>query len=39
MSELDHFLIPTLDRQDAAERALVNGDPGLRLAMTSTEIR
>jgi ketosteroid isomerase-like protein len=37
MSELDDFLTPTLDRQVEAEQALVNGDPGLRLAMTSTQ--
>jgi hypothetical protein len=35
MSELDHFLTPTLARQTEAEQALVNGDPGPRLAMTS----
>ena len=37
MSELDDFLTPTLARQVEAEQALVNGDPGLRLAMTSTQ--
>ena len=36
MTELDDFLTPTLDRQGEAEQALVNGDPRLRLAMTST---
>ena len=36
MSELDDFLTPTLARQVEAEQALINGDPGLRLAMTST---
>ena len=35
MSELDDFLTPTLARQIEAEQALVNGDPGPRLAMTS----
>ena len=37
ISELDDFLTPTLARQVQAERALVNGDPAPRLAMTSTE--
>ena len=37
MSELDDFLTPTLDRQLEAEKALINGDPGLRLAMWSTQ--
>jgi hypothetical protein len=37
MSELDDFLTPTLDRQVEAEQALLNGDPGLRLAMWSTQ--
>ena len=37
MSELDDFLIPTLDRQLEAEKALINCDPGLRLAMWSTQ--
>ena len=37
MSELDDFLIPTLDRQLEAEQALINGDPGPRLAMWSTQ--
>jgi ketosteroid isomerase-like protein len=37
MSELDGFLIPTLDRQLEAEQALINGDPGPRLAMWSTQ--
>jgi ketosteroid isomerase-like protein len=37
MSELDDFLIPTLDRQLEAEKALINGDPGPRLAMWSTQ--
>src|SRR5215216_5680827 len=31
-----YFLTPTLTRQTEAEQALVNGDPGPRLAMTST---
>ena len=31
-----YFLTPTLARQTEAEQALVNGDPGPRLAMTST---
>ena len=33
----DDFLAPTLARQLKAERALVNGDPELRLAMTSVQ--
>ena len=37
MSELDDFLTPTLNRQANAEQALVDGDPGPRLAMTSTQ--
>ena len=37
MSELDDFLTPTLDRQLEAEKALINGDPGPRLAMWSTQ--
>jgi ketosteroid isomerase-like protein len=37
MSDLDDFLTPTLARQLEAEQALVNGDPGPRLAMTSTQ--
>ena len=37
MSELDDFLTPTLARQVEAEQALINGDPELRLAMTSTQ--
>jgi ketosteroid isomerase-like protein len=37
MSEFDDFLIPTLDRQLEAEQALINGDPGPRLAMWSTQ--
>ena len=37
MSELDDFLTPTLARQLEAERALINGDPGPRLAMWSTQ--
>jgi hypothetical protein len=37
MSELDDFLTPTLDRQLDAEKALINGDPGPRLAMWSTQ--
>lgn len=35
MSELDDFLTPTLQRQLEAEQALINGDAGPRLAMTS----
>jgi ketosteroid isomerase-like protein len=35
MSELDDFLTSALDRQADAERALLDGDPGPRLAMTS----
>jgi ketosteroid isomerase-like protein len=37
MSELDDFLAPTLARQVEAEKALINGDPGPRLAMWSTQ--
>jgi len=37
MSELDDFLTPTLASQLEAERALINGDPQLRLAMTSIQ--
>jgi hypothetical protein len=37
MSELDDFLTPTLDRQLEAEKALIKGDPGPRLAMWSTQ--
>lgn len=37
MSELDDFLIPTVARQVEAEQALINGDPGPRLVMTSTQ--
>ena len=37
MSDLDDFLTPTLARQVEAEQALINGDPGLRLAMWSTQ--
>ena len=37
MSELDDFLTPTLARQLDAEQALINGDPGPRLAMWSTQ--
>ena len=37
MSELDDFLTPTLNRQLEAEQALINGDPGPRLAMWSTQ--
>jgi ketosteroid isomerase-like protein len=37
MSELDDFLTPTLTRQLEAEQALINGDPGPRLAMWSTQ--
>ena len=36
MSDLDDFLTPT-HRQLEAEQALINGDPGLRLAMWSTQ--
>ena len=37
MSELDDFLTPTLARQLEAERTFINGDPGPRLAMWSTQ--
>ena len=37
MNELDDFVSPTLERQIEAERALINGDPGPRLAMTSMQ--
>jgi ketosteroid isomerase-like protein len=37
MSELDDFLTPTHDRHLEAEKALINGDPGPRLAMWSTQ--
>ena len=37
MSDLDDFLTPTLARQLEAEQALINGDPGPRLAMWSTQ--
>ena len=37
MNELDDFLTPTLARQFEAEQALINGNPELRLAMTSTQ--
>ena len=37
MPELDHFLPPTLACQFDAEQALINGNPGPRLAMTSTQ--
>ena len=37
MSDLDDFLTPTLARQVEAEKALINGDPGPRLAMWSTQ--
>ena len=37
MNKLDDFIMPTLARQIEAERALINGDPGLRLALTSTQ--
>jgi ketosteroid isomerase-like protein len=37
MGELDDFLTPTLTRQLEAEKALINGDPGSRLAMWSTQ--
>lgn len=36
MTELDDFLTPTLARQLEAEQALINGDPGARLALTSS---
>jgi ketosteroid isomerase-like protein len=36
VSELDDFLTPTLTRQLEAEQALINGDPGPRLAIWST---
>ena len=35
MTELDDFLAAMLARQTEAERALLNGDPNPRLAMTS----
>jgi ketosteroid isomerase-like protein len=37
VSELDLFLTSTLARQFEAERALINGDPEQRLAMTSIQ--
>jgi len=37
MSELDDFLTANLARQLEAEKALINGDPGPRLAMWSTQ--
>jgi ketosteroid isomerase-like protein len=37
MPELDHFLTPTLVRQSDAEQALINGNSGPRLALTSTQ--
>jgi len=37
MSQLDDFLTQTLARQLDAEQALINGDPGSRLAMWSTQ--
>ena len=37
MSDLDDFLTPTLARQIEAEQALINGDPGPRLAMWSAQ--
>ena len=37
MTDLDDFLTPTLARQLDAEQALINGDPGPRLAMTSRQ--
>jgi ketosteroid isomerase-like protein len=37
MSDLDDFLTATLARQLEAEQALINGDPGPRLAMWSTQ--
>ena len=33
MSDLDDFLTPTLTASSKPEQALINGDPGLRLAM------
>ncbi|MFB6718682.1 YybH family protein [Kribbella sp. NPDC056345] len=36
MTELDDFLTPTLARQLEAEQALINGDAGPRLALTSS---
>ena len=35
--ELDNFVTPTLARQFEAEQALLNGNPGPRLALTSTQ--
>ena len=37
MTELDDFVTPTLARQHEAEQALINGDAGPRLAMTSMQ--
>jgi ketosteroid isomerase-like protein len=37
MNELDDFVSPTLERQIEAQRALINGDPGPRLAMMSMQ--
>jgi ketosteroid isomerase-like protein len=37
MSDLDDFLTPTLARQVEADKALINGDPGPRLAIWSTQ--
>jgi hypothetical protein len=37
MSQLDDFLTQTLAHQLDAEQALINGDPGPRLAMWSTQ--
>jgi hypothetical protein len=35
MSDLDDFLTPTLTRQLEAEQAIINDDPGPRLARTT----
>jgi acyl-coenzyme A synthetase/AMP-(fatty) acid ligase len=37
MSDLDDFLTPALARQLDAEQAPINGDPGPRLEMWSTQ--
>ena len=37
MSDIEDFLNATLARQGEAERALLNGDPGARLAVTAIE--
>ena len=36
MSDIEDFLNATLARQGEAERALLNGDPGARLAVSRT---